>query len=67
MKPKITCDGYYDVKKLSLDDALNLCVLKNEYGMVAYDNDKNLAYFYPPGIKIVLENNTSFDTFVQNL
>lgn len=70
IKPNIGLCGYYDVKKMTRDDALNLCILSNNYGMMSYDNFRNLAYLYPfgnyaDGMPIEFEKNPQHDTYLQ--
>jgi len=70
VKPDLGLFGHYDVKSMTLTDALNLAVLRNDYGMLSYDRNKHLAYFYPFGnfanaTPIEFKDNKEFDTYVK--
>lgn len=62
--------SFYDVKTLPLNDALNLGIMRNNYGIIAYQSTTGLARFYPyanfsNNMAVKLINNNGWDTYIR--
>jgi len=66
--PNLGACGAYKIANDTLHHALNLAILKPEYGIMVYDNNNQLAYYYPygnyeNGTAIKLEDRKGLDTY----